>query len=139
MDFEKIQGQATTAFLAAMGYNRNMPRQVVYAPKIYQGLGLRHLFDLQGCDGTRLLLQEINMTDSSTRAMLKAVLETIQLESGIGSPILEDTRPLDYLEWGWIPQIQDFLHHIDGQILGATETPLTYIEQTINTSWTASF
>jgi hypothetical protein len=126
LDFEKIQGQATTAFLAAMGYNRNMPRQVVYAPKIYQGLGLRHLFDLQGCDGTRLLLQEINMKGSSTREMLKAVLETIQLESGIGSPIFEDTRPLDYLEWGWIPQIRDFLHHIDGQIQGATDIPLRY-------------
>jgi hypothetical protein len=36
MDFEKIQGLATTAFLAAMGYNRNMPRALVYAPTMYQ-------------------------------------------------------------------------------------------------------
>jgi hypothetical protein len=40
MDFKNIQSLATTAFLAAMGYNRNMPRVIAHAPKIYQGLGL---------------------------------------------------------------------------------------------------
>jgi hypothetical protein len=128
MDFENIQSAATTSFLAAMGYNRNMPRAIAHAPKIYQGLGLRHLYDLQGCDGTRLLLQELNMKDSSTSRMLQAVLESIQLEAGIGRPILEDTRSLDYIEWGWIPSIRDFLQHIDAKITGATPTPLTYRE-----------
>jgi hypothetical protein len=110
LDFENIQSSATTAFLASMGYNRNMPRTVTYAPKMYQGLGLRHLYNLQGCDGIRLLLQELNM------------------ESGIGKPILEETRPLDYIEWGWIPHIRDFLRHIDAKITGATQTPLLYRE-----------
>jgi enamine deaminase RidA (YjgF/YER057c/UK114 family) len=128
LDFENIQCSATTAFLAAMGYNRNMPRTVTYAPKMYQGLGLRHLYDVQGCDGIRLLLQELNMQDSSTCSMIQAVLDTIQLESGIGKPILEETRPLDYIEWGWIPQIRDFLQHIDARIMGATQTPLVYRE-----------
>jgi hypothetical protein len=128
LDFENIQCSATTAFLASMGYNRNMPRTVTYAPKMYQGLGLHPLYDLQGCDGTRLLLQELNMQDSSTSSMLRAVLDTIQLESGIGKPILEETRPLDYIEWGWIPHIRDFLHHIDAKITGATQTPLLYRE-----------
>jgi hypothetical protein len=58
--------------------------------------------------------------------MVHAVLETIQLKSGIRKPILEDTRPLDYLEWGWIPQIRDFLEHIDGKIMGATTPSPTY-------------
>jgi enamine deaminase RidA (YjgF/YER057c/UK114 family) len=123
MDFELIQSSATTAFLAAMGYNRNMPRAVVHAPKLYQGLGLRHLYDLQGCDSTRLFLQEINMKKSSTNMMLKATLDAIQLESGIGKPIMEDTRPLDYIEWGWIPSIRDFLHHIEAKITGVTQNP----------------
>jgi ribonuclease HI len=126
LDFENIQSYATTAFLAAMGFNRNMPRAVAHAPKLYQGLGLRHLYDLQGCDSTRLLLQEINMKNSTTSRMLQAALDTIQLESGIGKPILEDTRPLDYIEWGWIPSIRDFLHHIEAKILGATKTPLQF-------------
>jgi hypothetical protein len=63
------------------------------------------------------------MYDSPTSKMKKALLETIQLESGIGSPILEDNRPPDYIEWGWIPQIRDFLQHIEGKIIGATKKP----------------
>jgi hypothetical protein len=39
---------------------------------------------------------------------------------------MEDTSPVDYLEWGWIPQIRDFLHHIDGKVIGATQTPILY-------------
>jgi hypothetical protein len=128
LDFESIQSRATVATLSASGYNRNMPRELVFAPKQFQGLGFRHLYDLQGCDSTRLFIQEINMTDSTTQAMLQALLETIQLEAGIGKPILEDTRPLDYIEWGWIPQIREFLNHIDGKIVGATKDPQTYRE-----------
>jgi hypothetical protein len=100
-----------------------MPREIVFAPKIYQGIGFKHLYDLQGCDSTRLLLQEINTNGGIIKKMLSALLETIQMESGIGTPILEDTRPLDYIEWGWIPQIRDFLHHIQGKIIGASPIP----------------
>jgi hypothetical protein len=61
-----------------------------------------------------------------TQKMLLALLDAIQLESGIGQPILENCRALDYIEWGWIPQIRDFLWHIKGRIVGATSTPATY-------------
>jgi hypothetical protein len=104
-----------------------MPREVVFCSRLYQGLGMKHLYDIQGMDGTRLLLQEIN-TSSTTSQMLKCVLEVIQMESGIGKPILEDNRPLSYIEWGWIPGLRDFLHHINGSITNATATPSLYRE-----------
>jgi hypothetical protein len=117
IDMETIQAKATTAFLAAQGFNRHMPREVVYAPARYQGIGMQHLYDLQGSNGTRLFLQELNQFNSNTQHMLIAVLDAIQLEAGIRTPIMEDCRPLDYIEWGWIPQIRDFLHHINGKII----------------------
>jgi hypothetical protein len=117
MDMEMIQARATTSFLAAQGFNRHMPREVVYAATKYQGVGLLHLYDLQGSNGTRLFLQEINQFESKMQHMLIALLDAIQLEAGIGTPIMEDCRPLDYIEWGWIPQIRDFLHHINGKII----------------------
>jgi hypothetical protein len=50
--------------------------------------------------------------------MLLADLDTIQLESGIGDPILENTRSLDYIEWGWIPIIlRIMILHTSGLIL----------------------
>jgi hypothetical protein len=64
-----------------------------------------------------------------THKLLNALLDTIQLESGIGQPILENCKALEYSEWGWIPQIRDFLWHINGHIMGATKTPATYREQ----------
>jgi hypothetical protein len=46
-DFDTIQRKATTSFLASMGFNQHMPREVVYCSFKYQGLGLRHLYDIQ--------------------------------------------------------------------------------------------
>jgi hypothetical protein len=64
-----------------------------------------------------------------TQSMILTLLKTIQQESGIGDPILENCRPLEYIEWGWIPHIRDFLHHIDGKITGATSKPALYREK----------
>jgi hypothetical protein len=125
MDFEIIQKKATTAILASMGYNRHMPREVVFGSTLYQGLNLRHLYDIQGMESTRLLLQEINST-TTTKTLMQCLLDVIQLEAGIGKPVLEDNRPLDYIEWGWIPSIRDFLFHIKAKIMNASRTPTTY-------------
>jgi hypothetical protein len=76
MDFNSIQKQATTALLAARGYNRHMPREVVYCTTKYQGLGLRHLYDQQGNDSTRLLLQEIKHS-GTTKNMIQNLLDII--------------------------------------------------------------
>jgi hypothetical protein len=79
----------------------------------------------EGIDSTRLLLQELNH-QGSTKYMLQNLLEVMQMESGISNPILEDNQPLHYIEWGWIPSIQDFLLHINGQIINTTKQPLLY-------------
>jgi hypothetical protein len=125
MDLDTIQRKAIIAILASMGYNRHMPREVAYCSTKYQGLGLKHLYDLQGSDGTRLLLQELNQ-EGTTNAMLLCTLDAIQMEAGIGRPILEDNRPLEYIEWGWIPSIRDFLLHINASIINATPKPTIF-------------
>jgi hypothetical protein len=61
------------------------------------------------------------------KTMLKALIDVIQLESGLGSPILEDTHLLDYLEWGWLLKVREFLHHIQGKILEDTRL-IDYLE-----------
>jgi hypothetical protein len=125
MDFDTIQSKAMSSLLSAMGYNRHMPREVVYCSLKYQGLGMKHLYNIQGSDSTRLFLQEINH-DGITRLMLTCALEAMQLEAGIGKPILDNNRTLPYIEWGWLPSIRDFLQHINGSITNATPTPPKY-------------
>jgi hypothetical protein len=79
-----------------------MPREIVFASNLYQGLGFRHMYYLQeGSDSTQLLLlQELNQEGTMTQKMILALLDTIQVESGIGQPILENCKALVYIEWG---------------------------------------
>jgi hypothetical protein len=128
IDFETIQRRTVSSLLAFLGYNRNMPREVIFGSQKFQAIGLKHLYDIQGVDGTKLLLQELNMESGTTKNMLKILLDTIQQEAGISRPILEETRPLQYIKWGWIPSIRDFLHHIKAKITNATEGLKTYRE-----------
>lgn len=48
IDLETIQQKATTSFLAALGFNQSIQREVVFCSIRYQGLGLKHLYNLQG-------------------------------------------------------------------------------------------
>jgi hypothetical protein len=105
MDFETVQQRATAAILAAMGYNRHMPREVVFCSTLYQGLNLRHLYDLQGMESTRLILQELN-SSSTTSKLLRSIIDVIQMEAGIGKPILEENRPLISLNGDGFPAFE---------------------------------
>jgi hypothetical protein len=98
MDLETIQKNMTSTIISAMGFNRNMPREVVFGARKYQGLGLRHLYDLQGFNSIQLLLQELNTPDNSLAKVIRIALDTVQLESGIQQPILMDNRPLPYIK-----------------------------------------
>jgi hypothetical protein len=66
--------------------------------------------------------------DNTTCKMIHILLETIQMEAGLQKPIMEDTRPLSYIEWGWIPSIRDFLHHIDSKITNTSLPAQIYRE-----------
>jgi hypothetical protein len=102
-----------------------MPQEVVFGATLYQGLNLRHLYDIQGMESARLLLQELN-SQTTTKTLIWCLIDVIQLEAGIGQPVLEENRPLDYIKWGWIPSIRDFLYHIKAVITNASEPPMTY-------------
>jgi ribonuclease HI len=125
VDLEKIQQRATSAFLTKMGYNRNMPREVVFGHQLYQGLSLRHLFDIQGIDGITTFIQEIN-SNGKTKSVLAATIQALQIEAGIGKSIFEQTEPLPHVDWSWLMSIRDFLEHINAEIRGVpvTITPL---------------
>jgi len=45
---EKAQSMTMPTILSLMGYNRNMPKAVIYAPISHGGIGLHHLPTEQG-------------------------------------------------------------------------------------------
>jgi len=45
---EKVQLMTRPMILSKMGYNKNMPKAVVYAPTTHRGIGMKHLHMGQG-------------------------------------------------------------------------------------------
>jgi hypothetical protein len=54
-ELANIQSSPIRALLSAMGFSRNMPREVVFGPNATRGIGLRHLHVEQGCQKTSAL------------------------------------------------------------------------------------
>ena len=53
-DAERVQGAPIQSILSALGYNSNMPREIVYGPQECGGIGLKHLFAEQGAIKTTM-------------------------------------------------------------------------------------
>jgi len=106
-----------------------MPRAVVYESPKHGGIGLQSLSTNQGVLGTTSLLRLINAQYDARVPQLAVIdLLYIQMEAGTATSILEDTRPISYLEPGWIPTIRQFLHSIDAKIIGAIPQPTLHRE-----------
>jgi hypothetical protein len=91
--FTKAQGSKLTTqlyklFLPKLGINCSFPRIYRHAPKCYQGLALPEVYESMGMQKIDRLLSNGDTT-SLTGDILGASLEQLQLEIGIGSPVIE--------------------------------------------------
>jgi hypothetical protein len=117
-NLDSVQRPAIAPLLQQLGYNRHMPREVVFGPKALGGI---NLFDLKTAYGVEALLffQEsvFRRDDVGTAALIS--LQTSQLEAGIQTPLLQDTSVhVPYLTPTWILSIRQFMynHHLSLQV-----------------------
>ena len=93
-----IMAPLLQSHLPKSGLNRNFPRDILYGPMKNQGLGLHNIFLTQGishiCDIIAHSWQNNSMTDN----LIKACLEQLRLELGIGVNILS----LNYNEYKYV-------------------------------------
>jgi hypothetical protein len=113
---ESIQSSVTLSVLPRMGFNRHFPRAVVYAPKHCGGLGLKHLVVEQGVAHVTSMMAQIR-ANAQLGQMFLVLIEAFQVSSGLITPILEDTRPIQFIDSPWINTLRDFLHMISASIL----------------------
>jgi hypothetical protein len=85
---EEIQRPVVNAILPKMGINRNKARTVVFGTSKYEGLGLDHLYALQGFAKSQYLVGSLG-TQDTTGDLYQMLLEYTQLECGTDTPILE--------------------------------------------------
>ena len=88
---EAIQAKATRRFLMGMGYNPNMPREVVYAPKQAGGMGFHRLYTTQGVRNTVQLLKHTRANTTVGKLFFIAV-DWLQRWSGISSAVMESPQ-----------------------------------------------
>ena len=107
---DKVQGAPIQALLSVMGYNSNMPREVVYGPQECGGISIRHLFAEQGAIKTTTILQQIR-ADRLLGKMISIQLRWAQRVAGVSFPILEQpqTRLPQLEDEKWIKTLREFL------------------------------
>jgi hypothetical protein len=80
-----IQRSPIRALLPAIGFNRNMPLEVVVGPTSIGDIGLRYLYVEQGYQKTSALLQH-----SRPGKMMWTVIQGIQVTAGVGFAVLAE-------------------------------------------------
>jgi hypothetical protein len=120
----KIQQAPVTAVLPRLGYNKHMPRAVVFATKSRGGIGLLNLPTEQGASQLQLLLTHIR-AKSNLHDTIIILIETYQLITGTSKSPFVDTSPRSYVSSPWIQSVQSFLSSINGTIYIPSITPIT--------------
>ena len=109
--------------LSKMGYNPNMPREVVYGPSELGGLAFADYFIEQGIAHVSMLVGHLRQ-GSETARLIKIALQWCQVQAGTAIHLLASPQvPIEYIETCWIMCLRSFLCTCDLRI------DLTELEQ----------
>ena len=105
--------------LSPMGYNRNIPAEIVHGPSKYGGMGLQDIYTVQGIEHIKVLLDEMH-SNSPTGKLLRILHQEHQLESGRRTTLYH--TPYDeissYLTKSWVTNTLEFVWDTKLQIEG---------------------
>jgi hypothetical protein len=106
---DAITSPVLRACMSKMGYNPNMPKEVVYGPQESFGIGYHDYFIEQGIRQVSTLVGHLRQ-HSETGTMMQLCLQWCQVQAGTEYYLLESPEfPVDYIESCWIMNVQDFL------------------------------
>jgi hypothetical protein len=109
---DKIQKFIINKFLSTKGYDHIMHRSIVFGPKEFGGLGIRHLF-------SEMMEMKINAVMSHIRAnsrlgqAFRINIDYLQLTLGQTKPIFESNSTIDYILPIWLLHLRDYLIEIN--------------------------
>jgi len=99
--FEKIHHLSTSIVLNKMGFHKNLPRSMVFAPQATGGVGMQHLQYEMETQQIMILLRHLRVKTPLGFA-LSILIRTYQLWAGFSDPILLDTRPCPWVPDCWL-------------------------------------
>ena len=107
---DKILSPVLNASLSKMGYNRNMPRSVIFGPVTVGGAGFHDLFIEQGIRHAQMFVGHLREPSSETGKLLRIELDWCQAQAGTDHCLLTNPGvPIDYIEDCWIMGFRSFL------------------------------
>jgi len=112
---EQILRPALYQLLPAIGINRHFPRKMVYGHKSQYGLGIPHLYDLQGFQHLSALMKFTSLKNP-TGDLLQHSYEALQVELGIPGEIFKDHDPHIWNSIttpSWLSQTWSYAHEQD--------------------------
>jgi hypothetical protein len=122
-DYQTIQSPATQAILPKLGFNRNMPKEVVYGPTELGGVGLQDLYVMQGTRKVITIVEHVRCK-TNLGLMILATIQWTQHSLGVGFDILRDPARRIPPSFGdsWIRGVRQFLARSNCQL----ELPESY-------------
>jgi hypothetical protein len=121
---QHIQTKAIQQILAASGFNRNLPRTVVFGPTRLGGLGFTHLYTEQGLMQIHSYIRHTRANDEIGQTM-QILLDNTQLAAGISKHILQEPsrKNIQYTGSHWFNSMHKFLYENNLAI----STPKAYL------------
>jgi hypothetical protein len=121
---QTMQTRTVSSVLSRLGFNRHMPRSVVFAPKKYGGIGLLNLPTEQGICQIQLLLSHLR-SRSYLHDSIIILLESFQLSAGMQDSPLSITESYTHIHSPWIQSVRGFLRSMNATIYIPKLTQLT--------------
>ena len=97
-DLQPLQSHIDAVYLPSVGLNRHFPHAVLNGPARYGGVQHIKLEDRQGMAQVRLMIGSIQKM-GETAPLIKGSLEYLQLNAGVGTPILQAETNVSVTAW----------------------------------------
>ena len=106
---KNINDKLNSQLLPLLHINSKTPKAIIYGPKSHGGVGLLHIYNLQGYLQTKFILQIIRQ-NLPTKPLLLICIHQLQLEMGSEKIVLQNKIPnKNYISTTWISQWWKYL------------------------------
>jgi len=102
---ERIMRLSTTTILNKMGFHRNLPRSLVFAPRTVGGVGLCNLNDEHAAQQTLILIRHLR-AKTPLGTTMEVLLRLYQLWAGQREPVLVNTAACPWIPDHWISHLR---------------------------------
>ncbi len=113
--FAKVHTLSTSMILNKMGYHRNLPRCLVYAPRTFGGIGLCNLQTEMEVQQIMILIRHMQAKMPLGQA-IEILIQQYQIWAGVLQHILQDTTPYSWVPDRWLSWLRQTMYAHNIQI-----------------------